>query len=501
MKFTSIISTVIGFSFFAHLSARAENQLSPVPSTTNAPEQKVDPTEKAQEKKKSADDVISKKPLSPLAKWFATSKNQRPSIPAEWKNKPLTSQKKIEATKKLVWNAYREGAIHQGWDHAYPETPGGIKSWIVDNKLQPKFAKLGEKTMPYVVLAKGEKPAGGWPIFICLHGGGANPNAPGPHAWSVNTREWQAQMRLTTNLWQSPGLYVIPRMADDREGRWYLDYNQTFIDRAIQQGILFADVNPNKVYLMGISEGGYAAYRLGSMMADRWAGSCAMAAAEPIRNAPPENFEHVAFRCGIGERDTMFNRIDLARTYFKRLDELEKKSLNEHPHFLDVQKGRGHGINYEPGPKWIAGFTRNPIPKSFHWTVIKQGKVHRNRLYWLALDSYDGKLPLKLTAEAKANNDIQITAYIESEKANENGKKEAVPATNLNLRVYLSNFLVDLSKKVTITLNGKKVFDGIVSPSAEAIILSTAERGDPTQVFPAQVKIQLKNHEVIKTEQ
>jgi len=92
-----------------------------------------------------------------------------------------------------------------------------------------------------------------------------------------------SQMRLTTNLWKSPGLYIIPRMADDREGRWYYGYNQIFIDRLIQQAILFKDADPDRIYLQGISEGGYTAFRLGSMMADRWAGSCAMAAAEPIR--------------------------------------------------------------------------------------------------------------------------------------------------------------------------------------------------------------------------
>lgn len=421
---------------------------------------------------------------TPLADWFTKQSTQQNPIPAQPLTTSLESKQDILKAKKAVWNDYKAGAIRQGWDQAFPKAPGDIKSWLKDGKLDPKVANLGEKTMPYVVLSKGAKPATGWPMFICLHGGGGNARAKGPHTWSVNTREWKAQMSLTTKLWKSPGLYVIPRMADDREGRWYYGYNQVFIDRTIQQGILFNNVDPNRVYLMGISEGGYTAFRLGSLMADRWAGSCAMAAAEPIGNAPPENFRHVAFRCGIGENDKMFDRIGLARTYFKRLGDLQKKSPNLYPHFFDEQKGRGHGINYRPGPKWIAGYTRNPIPKTITWTVIKQHDRHRNRLYWLALDNYEGELPLQLTAEVKANNLIEITALIKKEK-------ELQAAKDINLRVYLNDSIVDLSKEVTIKVNGMQTFQGKVKASMEALIRSTAERGDPTQVFPSQVKIKL----------
>lgn len=73
-------------------------------------------------------------------------------------------------------------------------------------------------------------------------------------------------------------------------------------------------------------------------MADRWAGSCAMAAAEPVDNAPLENFQHVAFRCAIGENETMFGRISLARDYFKGLDELEKLNPGSDKHFSTNKK-------------------------------------------------------------------------------------------------------------------------------------------------------------------
>lgn len=421
---------------------------------------------------------------SELSDWFSKSSNQRGAIPPASLDLPIKSTSAVKKAKSLVWSAYKKAALQQQWDKAIPASQKTVKSWKKNGQIAPKVAEVGEKKMPYVVLTNGRKPAGGWPLFICLHGGGGNPRATGPHTWPVNDREWHAQMTLTTKLWKAPGLYVIPRMADDREGRWYYGYNQIFIDRIIQQAILFNEVDSNKVHLMGISEGGYTAFRLGSMMADRWASSCAMAAAEPIGNAPPENLRHVAFRCGIGEHDTMFNRHILARDYFKRLAELSKQHPGQYINHHDEQKGRGHGIDYKDGPAWIAKHTRTAVPKNLTWTVVKQHDRHRNRLYWLALEDYQGNLPLKLTADVLPNNKIKVTAKI-------NVDGEDVDATGFTCRVYLDQSLVDLSKPVTITANGKEAFSGVVKPSMEAIIRSTAERGDPRQVFPVQVKLKL----------
>lgn len=428
--------------------------------------------------------TISLAASSELSDWFSNPINQRGAIPPTSLDIQIKSADAVKKAKSLVWKAYKKAAIKQEWDKAIPVSREKVSSWKKDGKIVPEIAEVGDKLVPYVVLTNGTKPADGWPLFICLHGGGGNPHAKGPHTWPINTREWHAQMTLTTKLWKAPGLYVIPRMADDREGRWYYGYNQLFIDRIIQQAILFNEVDSNKVHLMGISEGGYTAFRLGSMMADRWAGACAMAAAEPIGNAPPENLRHVAFRCGIGENDTMFNRHILARDYFKRLAELSKQHPGQYIHHHDEQKGRGHGIDYKEGPAWIAEHTRTAVPKSVTWTVVKQHDRHRNRLYWLAIEGYKGQLPLKLTADALSNNTIKVTA-----KINMDGKD--VDATGFTCRVYLDQSLVDLSKPVTITVNGKETFSGIVKPSIEAIIRSTAERGDPRQVFPAQVKLKL----------
>lgn len=402
---------------------------------------------------------------SPLDDWFDDHESKVPGFV-----EPL-SREEARKARSEVWAAYQKHAEDEKWAEQFPVKDGGMTAWVKDRRIQPLVADLGEKKMPYIIFKKGKKPEGGWPLFFALHGGGGNARAEGPHSWQVNTREWFAQMSLTEKVYEPAGLYVIPRMADDREGRWYYRYNQVFLDRMIQRGILFGEVNPDRVYLMGISEGGYTAFRLGSLMADRWAGSCAMAAAEPLGNAPPENLRHVAFRCGIGEKDTMFDRIGLARKYFAKLGGLKKEAGSGYEHFFDEQKGKGHGIDYKPGPTWIAKFERNPVPGRIDWTVIRQHDRSRDRLYWLALAETPKKFPLKLTAQIKG----QVVEVTSDQK--------------IPLKVLLDDRLLDLDQEVVIKLNGKEAFRGKIPRTKKALLESTAGRGDPGLVFSAEVSV------------
>lgn len=419
-------------------------------------------------------------PPDSIAEWFATNPNERGEILEEWS--PVKSKESSEAARKVVWAAYETSARKLGWAEQFPVKAEGMTPWLESREVQPLGAILGEKTMPYVIVRRGEKPKNGWPLYFGLHGGGGNPRATGPHSWEVNSREWVTQMKLADSLYPSPGLYIIPRMADDREGRWYYGYNQVFLDRLIQAGILFGEVDPNRVYLMGISEGGYAAFRLGSLMADRWAGACAMAAAEPLSNAPPENMRHLAFYCAIGELDTGFDRIGLARRYFEQLEELKKDAVGEADfsfHF-DEQKGKGHGIDYRPGPVWISQFSRPAVPRELAWTVIKQHDRKRQRLWWIALDE-EPEQRLELTAKVEGQT-VNLTARF----ANKDG---ITLAQGIPLRIYLDERLLDLDNDVVIFVNEKEKFRGKVTRSLSALIKSTAERGDPNLVFPVELKV------------
>ena len=418
-----------------------------------------------------------------LTDWFATAPAARAALPENLANATLDSAAAAKTAREAVWSAYQAGARKLGWDKeiaAMPLTLEAIAALPADQrpKLAPSSTSAGEKSMPYFLVAKGTKPDGGWPLIISLHGGGGNAGAKGPHGWDVNTQEWQTQLALFERIYPANALYFIPRMADDREGRWWYDYCQEMFDQIIRRALLFRDVNPNRIYVMGISEGGYAAYRLPANQPDRWAAAGAMAAAEPMSTSPPENLGHVAFRCDIGANDTMFDRITLARNYFKKLDELAKPDAANYVHHFGEQADKGHPIDYRPCPEWIVKQSRQPRPKQLTWTVQKLHSTLNRHNFWLEIAAEPSTLPLHLTGSITGNT-IALTATGADDQA----------TAAVKLRVVLDDELVDLDAPVKVTLNGKPVHEAKVARKLAVMTRTLTDRGDPAMVFAAEIAI------------
>ena len=345
----------------------------------------------------------------------------------------------------------------------------------------PSQLRIGELTMPFVLLAKGEKPARGWPLFLCLHGGGQNVEAEGPHAWDVNSREWSAQQTLQRRVYEPAGLYFIPRMADDRRGRWWHDHNQLAFDRVITAAILFHDVDPDRVYLIGISEGGYGAIRFAANRPDRFAATGGMAAAEPLSSSPPEDMRNVGLRIDIGENDTMYDRVGLARRMGERLAELKAADTGGYDFAVNVQPGRGHGIDYSLTPKWLAERVRDPRPKRVTWLVHKFDSRVALQQYWLALEAVPDAMPLFVDA-AVADNRLDVHA----EARKEGGTLGGV------LLVRLDDRLADLDKPIAIVVNGEARPAQTAVRSRAVMQRTLAERGDPNYCFCAELRVELK---------
>jgi hypothetical protein len=157
---------------------------------------------------------LAKEPELPdVAGWMDSAlAGKRLSVPEE--AAPL-ERNEVQAQKKLLWQAYKDAAMKAGWDKELLGVPTSIEKMIKKGgRLEIKGGKLeaGDKTMPYALMAKGEKPANGWPLFISMHGGGKyhGKDKIEAHGWDVNSREWQAQMNLTAGVYKPTGLYFLP---------------------------------------------------------------------------------------------------------------------------------------------------------------------------------------------------------------------------------------------------------------------------------------------------
>lgn len=412
--------------------------------------------------------------------WFSDEDPDLVSIPIAFKKLEDLSRDQVKLLAPAIWEGYAKSPLAASLLESLPAPELNRQNTIP----QRHDMDLGEKGMPFCFFGT-DFPAEKRPLFIALHGGGsAGGSASSPHAWPVNTQEWATQVKLAQSLYPAGALYFVPRMADDNEGRWYYNYCQDAYDTVVRAAILHHEVDPNRIYLIGISEGAYTAYRMGSFMADRWAGAGSMAGGEPLVNAPPENLRNLAFRADVGEHDTQFDRVGLNRRFGEALDELQKDDPKGFVHEISVQPGRGHGIDYKPCPEWLFKHKRNPWPERVVWKVMDVHDRYKKQFYWLALDQapLDGAVYIDARID-KAKQTINLVV----EKEEQGGPR--IPARDVVLRVYLNDDLLNLDQPIRIVRNGKEVFNGRVARSGTVMLKSLAERGDPSYMFPAEVVV------------
>lgn len=327
------------------------------------------------------------------------------------------------------------------------------------------------------LLAKGAKPEAGYPFFINLHGGGRYPAEPGPWTSEINEQEWYTLMSFTERYPNRPALYFVPRMADDRKGRWHYAPQRVAFRRAYQIAVLRGDADPDRVYLTGISEGGYGAFRLALYMPDYFAAVGPLAAAiEHLDLA--ENLRNVALRFDVGARDYEYDRSLNAKDWRDKLDELAKANPGDFIHESNIIPDHGHTIPYLTMTPWLAQHKRRTYPKHISYTYYNIDDGFSDGVYYLGF----GKV--KQSRDARLHLDVQHEGNTFEVKS-----KLLKGTAEGSLTLYIDE--VDFTKPVVVRHNGREVFSGILKPSKGVMAEAIARFGDPKRVFPAKVEIPL----------
>lgn len=356
-----------------------------------------------------------------------------------------------------------------------------VTTWTLPDSLEPN-AKMN-----FYLGVKGDKPKDGYPVFLYLHGSG-----PREH-------EWANGLRMAKMFQDGPSMYIVPQIP--QEGAWYRWWQrskQWTWERILRILMSMPEVDKNRIYVFGISEGGYGSQRLASFYADYWAAAGPMAGGEPLINAPVENLAHVPLSFLTGDKDFMFYRHLLTKTTGEKLDSMQRLFPNEYKHRVELIPDKGHSIDYTPTTPWLAQHKRNAQPRHFIWENLEMDGLKRNAFYNLqVLDETDA---YRTRYEFTANADNSIDIKADGVKYNATWKdphwgidmlfsKDLTPAQHGHLRVFLSDQLVDLKKKVTVRINGKQVFCGKVKSSKKTRKLSQELWGDPMRDFKHAVEV------------
>lgn len=356
-----------------------------------------------------------------------------------------------------------------------------VTTWTLPDSLEPN-AKMN-----FYLGVKGDMPKDGYPVFLYLHGSG-----PREH-------EWANGLRLAKMFQDGPSMYIVPQIP--QEGAWYRWWQrskQWTWERILRILMSMPEVDKNRIYVFGISEGGYGSQRLASFYADYWAAAGPMAGGEPLINAPVENLAHVPLSFLTGDKDFMFYRHLLTKTTGEKLDSMQRLFPNEYKHRVELIPDKGHSIDYTPTTPWLAQHKRNAQPRHFIWENLEMDGLKRNAFYNLqVLEETDA---YRTRYEFTANADNSIDIKVDGVKYNATWKdphwgidmlfsKDLTPAQHGHLRVFLSDQLVDLKKKVTVRINGKQMFCGKVKSSKKTRKLSQELWGDPMRDFKHAVEV------------
>ena len=114
----------------------------------------------------------------------------------------------------------------------------------------------------------------------------------------MNDGQYENQKRLYT---PKEGVYFVPRAPTNTWNLWHQGHIDGFFQRVIENMMLFEDVNPNRVYIMGYSAGGDGVYQLAPRLADRLA-AAAMMAGHP-NETQPDGLRNLPFTLHMGAND------------------------------------------------------------------------------------------------------------------------------------------------------------------------------------------------------
>ena len=367
-----------------------------------------------------------------------------PARPARAADDPGLTKAEADATAQRLWDERVAQIRHD------PARVAEVKTHLVE---------LDGLKMPFFTKVFGDEPTGGRSLFLSMHGGGGAPAR-------VNNQQYENQKKLYQ---PAEGVYLAPRAPTDTWDLWHQGHIDTFFARLIADMVVFEDVNPDKVYLMGYSAGGDGVYQVAPRLADRFA-AVAMMAGHP-NESKPLGLRNLPFNLHMGGNDAAYNRNKIAKTYGDELDKLAQADPGGYPHLVEIHPGKPHWMDREDASAvpWMAEFTRETAPKKVVWY---QDDVTHDQFYWLAVSPGQAKASATVTATITGQ-EVQIT------------QADGID----HLIVRLDDRLLDLDQPVKVTVRGETRFEGKLARSSATLAKTLAERTDPRLMFSAEVEV------------
>lgn len=315
------------------------------------------------------------------------------------------------------------------------------------------------------------QPSKGYGLVVCLHGAGFTGEA--------YLERWQARLG-------DEYLLGCPTYA---AGAWFTRRAEDLVLATIQEVRRRYHVDPDRIFLTGMSNGGIGAWLIGMHHAPLFAGIAPMASGlDDVLMPFLANLRNTPIYIIHGAKDRVMP-VELSRTISRELTKLGyphvyREHQREHP------MAGGHYFPREELPDLVAWLNRQRRePFSTKLTVVREAS-HFQPFNWVRLDTTDpvavfsddliSKSDERITRREYAKLDAAVVAANRIEVTTERARRYSL---------FLNDRLIDLSKPLTVVTNGRVSFEGTVEPSLETLLRQARLRQDPRQLFPVHITV------------
>ncbi len=310
-------------------------------------------------------------------------------------------------------------------------------------------------------------------LLVCLHGYG--------FTGEEYVERWRARMG-------EDYLLACPTYPS---GAWFTRYAEELVLETIRDIRRQYHIDPDRIFLTGMSNGGIGAWLIGMHHAPVFAGIAPMASGlDDVLMPFLANLRNTPLYIIHGAKDQVMP-VDLSRSIAKELDALGYPYVYREHHREHPIAG-GHYFPKEELPDLVAWFDhrrREPVPPSV--TLVRDAS-HFQPFDWVRIDSTDPIAAFSDDLVDKRDERIKGRVYARLDASIVGSNRVEVKVERVQrYSLFLSDQLIDFSKPLTVLTNGRLSFEGTVTPSVETLLRQARLRQDPERFFSVHLTITL----------
>ncbi len=310
-----------------------------------------------------------------------------------------------------------------------------------------------------------------YPLIVCLHGAGFT---------------GQAYLSRWVPRLEDRYILACPTIS---MGAWWTRFGEDLTLAVLRAVSTEYHIDPDRIFLTGMSNGGVGAWIIGMHHADVFAGIAPMASGiDDVLFPFVGNLANTPVYVIHGAEDRIMP-VQLSRDLVKEMERLGIQYHYREHHWTHPHAG-GHFFPRQELPDLIAWFDEQKRERLPRQVSVVRDATHLTPLYWARLDTTEQIAAF--TENLIDSRDEYITGGIYAKLDASIESLNSIVVKTVRVRRYtlfLNDRLVDFSQPIVVKTNGKTSFEGMLEPSIETMLQEARHRADMHVLFPAKLTI------------